>query len=196
MKTYQLFISVILAVAILAAQVGSVFAARAQALSAIDEHPVASALAEYFSDLGVAVNYGMIMTAREKGFGFGVIAQSLWLTFKINATDPTITFQMILDAKKDGDYSKFFPDGTTPPTNWGQFRKAILNGDKKNNLGEVLDHKDKEHGNNGNEGGQGSGNGGGQGNGGGNGQGNGNGGGQGNGGGNGNGGGGGNGGNQ
>ncbi|HEU0295653.1 MAG TPA: hypothetical protein VFR47_23135 [Anaerolineales bacterium] len=146
MKTHQLFLSIVLAVAVLAAQVGPVFAAPAQDPSLTGEHPVASALAEYFSQLGVAVNYDMIMVEHEQGFGFGVIAQSLWLTLKINATDPTITFQMILAAKKDGDYSKFFPVGTTPPTNWGQFRKLILDGDKKNGLGAVM--SEKEHGNN------------------------------------------------
>ena len=146
MKTYQLFLSIVLAVAVLAAQVGPVFAARAQALAPIDAHPVAGALAEYFSRLGVVVNYDMILAEHEKGFGFGVIAQSLWLTLKINATDPTITFQMILAAKKDGDYNKFFPSGTTPPTNWGQFRKLILNGDKEKSLGIVMSNK--EHGNN------------------------------------------------
>jgi hypothetical protein len=162
MKTYQLFLSIVLAVAVLAAQVGPVFAARGQVQSPLGEHPVASALAEYFSRLGVIVNYSMIMTEHEKGFGFGVIAQSLWLTLKINATDPTITFQMILAAKKDGNYSQFLPAGTTPPTNWGQFRKLILNGDKEKSLGIVMSNK--EHGNNAGGNGNGNANGYGQGN--------------------------------
>jgi hypothetical protein len=50
----------------------------------------------------------------------------------------------ILEAKQSGDYSAItlsdgtaltLPDGTVP-TNWGQFKKALL--DKKNNLGVIV----------------------------------------------------------
>ena len=50
----------------------------------------------------------------------------------------------ILEAKQSGDYGNItlsdgtaltLPDGTVP-TNWGQFKKALL--DKKNNLGVIV----------------------------------------------------------
>jgi hypothetical protein len=76
------------------------------------------------------------------GFGFGLIAQALWMSKNINE-DASLAGQ-ILDAKKSGDYSAFaeyFEDGTLP-TNWGQFRKALL--DKKQNLGVVVSGQGNE----------------------------------------------------
>lgn len=100
------------------------------------QHPVAAALADFFSSL-LGVDYETVMTYHEDGTGFGVIAQALWMTKALEGD--TIMFQAILDAKKSGDYSLVtLPDGSTP-TNWGQFRKAVY-GDKekaKDNLGYV-----------------------------------------------------------
>ncbi len=191
MKTYKLFLALILAVVVLTAQVGSALAAPALPDEAAKQHPVALALAEFFSDI---TNYVTIMQKHEDGFGFGVIAQALWMTRKLDGDSED--FLAILSAKETGNYDAFadlFEDEV--PQNWGQFRKAILNGEKKNNLGCIMSQTDKKHCNsgsgdiqgkgNGSEGGQGNGNGGGgQGNGNGGGQGNGKGGGQGNGGGN------------
>ena len=93
------------------------------------------------------------------GFGFGVIAQALWMSKNLNG-DASMA-QDILDAKESGDYSAFtLPDGTTP-TNWGQLRKALLN--KKQSLGVVVsgqgDNTSNEHGNDNNGNGNGNGNG-------------------------------------
>jgi hypothetical protein len=104
------------------------------------QHPVAEALSDFFSTL-LGVNYGILMTYHEDGVGFGVIAQALWMTKSLEGD--TELFQVILDAKKSGDYSLVtLPDGSTP-TNWGQFRKAVY-GDKekaKDNLGYIKSGK-------------------------------------------------------
>ena len=142
-----------------------------------EEEPVniiSSILADFFgADAQTIDDY------HNEGFGFGVIAQALWMSN--NTTGDASLTEDILTAKETGDYSAFaLPDGTTP-TNWGQLRKALLN--KKQNLGVVVsghDDSTNEHGNgqgngNGNSNGQGNGNGHGNGNGNGNGHGNGNG---------------------
>jgi hypothetical protein len=101
----------------------------------VQQHPVGSALAEFFGEL-VGVDYETIMEYHEEGVGFGVIAQALWMTKKLEG-DSTV-FAAIVDAKKSGDYSSItLSDGTTPK-NWGQFRKALLSGDKLANLGAIM----------------------------------------------------------
>jgi len=126
------------------------------------QHPVGAALANFFSDI---TSYETIMRAHADGFGFGVIAQALWLTRNIDSDlGPEDLFQMILQAKQSGDYSAFgslFADGSVPQ-NWGQFRKAVLMAEK-GNLGLVMSNKDKP--NNGHNNGQGNANGQGNGNG-------------------------------
>ena len=95
-------------------------------------HPISELLASFFDvDASVVDGY------HQDGFGFGVIAQALWMSQNLNG-DAT-TAGLILEAKKSGDYSAFtLPDGSTP-TNWGQFKKAV-NG-KKNNLGVIVSGK-------------------------------------------------------
>lgn len=113
------------------------------------QHPVGSALATFFSDID-GLTYDVIMEAHEQN-GFGVIAQALWMTRKLSEEnselmlgDDTWTendiFLAILDVKNGGNYSAFFPDDEEAPTNWGQFKKAVLAGDKKANLGAVRSH--------------------------------------------------------
>lgn len=105
------------------------------------QHPVGSALATFFSDF---VDYDTVMEAHAEGFGFGVIAQALWLTQKLEG-DSDI-FLSILEAKESGDYSGFGFEEATTPENWGQFRKAVMDG--KGNLGTVMSGKDNGNGNN------------------------------------------------
>jgi hypothetical protein len=141
-----------------------------------DLHPVGDALATFFSEI---TDYETIMAARAEGIGFGVIAQTLWMTQILSEDfemDTSELFAAILEAKSTGDYTAFeLGDGSTP-NNWGQFRKAVLDGHKKGNLGIVMANKDEEESNGsgvngaGNGNGQGSGNGNGQGNNNGNGQ--------------------------
>lgn len=103
------------------------------------QHPVGAALSIFFKDVS---DYDTIMGAHEDGAGFGVIAQALWLTMKLEGDSDT--FLDILLAKETKDFSAFFEEGATAPTNWGQFKKEILNGDKKSNLGAVMSDKDKD----------------------------------------------------
>ena len=111
-------------------------------------HPVGNALAAFFADLP-GVDYNVIMAAHQDGYGFGVIAQALWLTQKMNGDSEVLA--AILVAKKTGDYSAFTLKDGTVLTNWGQFKKAILEGDKKTNLGAVMSGRDKDKNNNGNK---------------------------------------------
>ena len=100
-------------------------------------HPIAWLLAEFFGE-----DPGIVEAYHEDGFGFGVIAQSLWISQNVGG-DASLAGQ-ILEAKQSGDYGNItlsdgtaltLPDGTVP-TNWGQFKKALL--DKKNNLGVIV----------------------------------------------------------
>ena len=92
-------------------------------------HPIAALLAAFFGeDANIVNDYHL------DGFGFGVIAQAMWMSNNLNE-DASLA-GLILDAKKSGDYSDFIlPDGSTP-TNWGQFKKALS--EKKNNLGVIV----------------------------------------------------------
>ena len=104
------------------------------------KHPVGAALASFFDFAG----YDTIMEAHEKGTGFGVIAQALWITSQLEGDADT--FLAIVQAKKDGDFSgltDYFEEDQIP-TNWGQFKKVLQakNKDGKNNLGVVLSDKD------------------------------------------------------
>jgi hypothetical protein len=102
------------------------------------EHPVGSKLATFFSDL-LGVDYDTIMEVHNDGVGFGVIAQALWMTNKLGGD--TSTFQAIIEAKQSGDYSAVtLPDGSTP-TNWGQFKKAVMDKGGKGNLGLIMSGK-------------------------------------------------------
>ena len=104
-------------------------------------HPIAWLLAQFFGeDPSVVDGY------HEDGFGFGVIAQALWISQNLTETETesgdASLAEEILQAKEDKNFEAFFEahpeylvDGTVP-TNWGQFKKALL--DKKNNLGVVV----------------------------------------------------------
>ena len=102
-----------------------------------DVHPIAAILASFFGE-----DPGVINAYHEDGFGFGVIAQAMWVSDSINGDASAAG--LILEAKESGDYSNIIlsdgtvfalPDGTVP-TNWGQFKKALS--DKKNNLGIIV----------------------------------------------------------
>lgn len=94
-----------------------------------DQHPLASALATFFSDIA---GYDTIMAAHNKGISFGVIAQALWLTSEFGGDEAF--FQDLLYAKVNNDYGAFaeFTEDGLAPKNWGQLRKALL---YKKNLG-------------------------------------------------------------
>lgn len=97
------------------------------------ENKVAGLLASFFS-----LEYETVFGFHEDGFGYGTIAQALWMADKLG--DITLAEQ-ILAAKLSGDYSGFTLPGDTLPTNWGQFRKALLGQSGKSNLGQVVSGK-------------------------------------------------------
>jgi len=122
-----------------------------------DQHPIGSALATFFSGIN-GLTYHQIMAAHDKGTGFVVITQALWLTMKLNGDSEV--FLTILDAKETGDYSAFLLDDGTTPENWGQLRKAILDSsNKKGGPGIVISNKDKNKDKNNNSDNNGNGNG-------------------------------------
>jgi hypothetical protein len=99
-------------------------------------HPVAMALATIFGDVK-GIDYNTIMDAHTSGFGFGVIAQALWMIQRLDGSADD--FLLLLQAKQDGDFSDFpLADGTIPTT-WGQLRKAM-----SENLGTLMSQKDKD----------------------------------------------------
>jgi hypothetical protein len=90
-------------------------------------HPIAAILADFFHQDPAVIN-----GYHQDGFGFGAIAQALWIAQGLKTDNPDITAGLILQAKRDKDFSAFIlPDGSTP-TNWGQFKNAALGKDKKN----------------------------------------------------------------
>ncbi len=97
------------------------------------ENKVASLLAKFFN-----IEYATVFGFHEDGFGFGEISQSLWMADKLG--DITLAEQ-ILAAKVSGDYSAFTLPGDTIPTNWGQFRKAVLGQGGKANQGQIISGK-------------------------------------------------------
>lgn len=83
------------------------------------QNPVGILIAAFFG-----LDYQTIESYHEEGTGYGVIAQSCWLSFALNGDASQCG--AIIEAKKNHDYSAFtLPDGTTA-SNWGQFKKAIL----------------------------------------------------------------------
>lgn len=123
-----------------------------------DQHPVGSALATFFSDID-GMDYETIMTAHEQGVGFGVIAQTLWLTTRLEGNAQI--FEALIQAKQTGDFSAFILEDGSSPENWGQLKEAILARDKKDNLGVVMSNSDNngsgnDQGNNGNGNGNGN----------------------------------------
>lgn len=123
-----------------------------------EEHPVASALADFFSDW-LDVDYDIIMDYhKEEGYGFGVIAQALWMTNAIGGDldfdARTEIFTKIVEAKKSKDFSYLaeyygvtMPDESTPK-NWGQFRKVVMSDREKfkENLGAIMSGRAKKLG--------------------------------------------------
>lgn len=103
------------------------------------QHPVGSALSNFFSDL-LGVDYETIMTYHDEGFGFGVITQALWLSNSLDGG--TDTFEALLEAKQSGDYSAItLPDGSTPD-NWGDVVRSHKKGE---NLGSIMSDKTKSN---------------------------------------------------
>jgi hypothetical protein len=112
-------------------------------------HPIAWILAEFFGEDPTVVN-----GYHEDGFGFGVIAQAMWISRNLTATEngpgDASLAEDILVAKQTKDFDAFFeshPEYTIDggvPSNWGQFKKALS--DKKNNLGVIVSGQENPDG--------------------------------------------------
>lgn len=89
-------------------------------------HPIAAILAKFFG-----VEPSVVQGYHEDGYGFGVIAQAMWMAKGLGEGD-MLNAGLILEAKKSGDYSAFTLADGSAPTNWGQFKKAVMGKDKKN----------------------------------------------------------------
>jgi hypothetical protein len=124
-----------------------------------DVHPISMLLAKFFfggeNDLGLTYEMASLIDSFHNGdyqlgesetldqvFGFGVIAQALWMSksFSDDGTANADLAGLILQAKKSGDYSQlsqYFEDGTVP-SNWGQLKKALRDNKEKHNLGVII----------------------------------------------------------
>ncbi len=104
-------------------------------------HPIAALLAAFFFPDDPDMASVIDGYHEEDGFGFGVIAQALWMsesTTEDGNVDATAT-ECILQAKRDGTYDACFEFGEDPvPTNWGQFKKALRENKDKHNLGVIV----------------------------------------------------------
>ena len=115
-----------------------------------DVHPISSILANFFfkddPDMASVIDsFHNGDNEAEQVFGFGVIAQALWMSKGLNeGTADADLASLILQAKKEGNYSQlseYFDEDTVLPTNWGQFKKAIKERNEnkeKNNLGVIV----------------------------------------------------------
>jgi len=108
-----------------------------------ESNHIISILLSMFFDEDASV----IDTYHEDGYGFGVIAQAMWMSKNFSG-DANLAGD-ILVAKKNKDFEAFFEahpeylaEGEEIPTNWGQFKKAFAN--KKNNLGSIVSGKADE----------------------------------------------------
>lgn len=107
-----------------------------------DEEPfnlVAGLLADFFNTSNAEINQ-----LHEEGFGFGLIAQALWMTTDEAGNGDAALAADILVAKQDKDFETFFENhpeyleqvGDDVPSNWGQFKKALR--EKHENLGSIV----------------------------------------------------------
>jgi hypothetical protein len=114
----------------------------------VDVHPITWLLAEFFFDgdpemASLIDSFHTGDNDAEQVFGFGVIAQALWMARGEDGADIELA-EDILIAKQSKDFETFFeahPEyqeefGDEMPTNWGQFKKGLR--EKKQNLGQIV----------------------------------------------------------
>ncbi len=127
-------------------------------------HPISQLLGDFFGVDPVMIDsWHTGDNEADQVFGFGVIAQALWMATTGEGTDATTDAALageILLAKQSKNFEAFFEahpeflqEGTTAPTNWGQFKK-LLKEDKHENLGAAVSSEksnkpDKEKGSHG-----------------------------------------------
>jgi len=115
-----------------------------------DVHPISSILANFFFEddpnmASVIDSFHNGDNEAEQVFGFGVIAQALWMSKSLNdgTADADLAAQILI-ARQSGEYDSItlpddftWPDDTAP-TNWGQFKKALRENKDKHNLGVIV----------------------------------------------------------
>jgi hypothetical protein len=107
-----------------------------------DRHPVGNALATYFSYIP-GLDYNTIMLAHDDGVRFRVIARALWLTTKLKGN--VNVFQALLLARETGDFRDFTFENGTIPRSWAELRKGINDGQKLENLDNLLLNRNSEN---------------------------------------------------
>lgn len=126
-------------------------------LTEADVHPISWILANFFfkDDPEMASVIDSFHTGDNEAdqvFGFGVIAQALWMAKDSEGNTDIELAGDILQVKRDKDYEAFFeahPElgeqfGDETPSNWGQFKKVLK--EKKNNLGVIVSGQAEEDG--------------------------------------------------
>ncbi|RPJ26807.1 MAG: hypothetical protein EHM33_10255 [Chloroflexi bacterium] len=118
-----------------------------------DVHPISDLLAGFFfpedeSMPGVIDGLHTGDNDAEHVFGFGVIAQALWMSRDSDGVADADLAQDILLAKQTKNFEQFFKDhpdylsdDSTAPSNWGQFKKAVKaqkENQDKHNLGTIV----------------------------------------------------------
>ena len=118
-----------------------------------DVHLISELLANFFFDgdsemASLIDSFHTGDNEAEQVFGFGVIAQALWMSqsFTEDGTADATLAEQILAAKKSGEYDNItlsdgtvfeWPDGNVP-ANWGQFKKGLRENKEKHNLGVIV----------------------------------------------------------
>ncbi len=101
------------------------------------DQPVGEALTGFFCG-SLGVDYTTIEDWHAAGYGFGVIAQALFMAQTLGG-DSALA-DAILAAKKSGDYSTLgLPEGVVV-NNWGQLKKYVMSSEVKSltNLGAIM----------------------------------------------------------
>jgi hypothetical protein len=110
-----------------------------------DVHLISALLADFFfpddESMAAVIDSYHNGDSEEGVFGFGVIAQALWMA---RNADSEFTFEDVLQAKKEGSGTFTLSDGTEITyNNWGQLKKALL--EKHNSLGSAKHAEEDEN---------------------------------------------------
>ncbi len=86
----------------------------------------------------LGADYATIQQWHTEGFGYGVIAQALFMA-QVLGGDAALA-QQILTAKQTHDFSGLTLPGGATPTNWGQLMKDVLGAGVRSmtNLGAIM----------------------------------------------------------
>ena len=115
-----------------------------------EAHLISQLLASFFfpddeSMVSVIDSFHTGDNSANQVFGFGVIAQALWMSRDSDGMANAEFAEEILLAKQSKNFEEFFsehpeylPENGTAPTNWGQFKKTLNENKDKHNLGVIV----------------------------------------------------------